>query len=52
MRAQRLRELISETPDTFLRIGVDAGGCSGFQYTFELDTALEPDDMCAPHPPP
>jgi iron-sulfur cluster assembly accessory protein len=28
-----------------LRIGVDAGGCSGFQYQFELVEAAAPDDL-------
>ena len=27
------------------RIGVDAGGCSGFQYQFELVEAAAPDDL-------
>jgi len=29
---------------SFLRVLVDSGGCSGFQYKFELDTALHDDD--------
>ena len=28
-----------------LRIGVDAGGCSGFQYQFDLVDAAEEDDL-------
>lgn len=28
-----------------LRIGVDAGGCSGFQYQFDLVESAAPDDM-------
>lgn len=28
-----------------LRVSVLAGGCSGFQYKFDLDTETQPDDL-------
>ena len=28
-----------------LRVAVDGGGCSGFQYRFDLVDAVEPDDL-------
>merc|ERR1711865_228737 len=36
---ERLKEVVEESGECRLRISVDAGGCSGFQYNFELDDA-------------
>ncbi|XP_025976187.1 iron-sulfur cluster assembly 2 homolog, mitochondrial [Dromaius novaehollandiae] len=39
---QRLLE-VAEGAE-FLRLQVEGGGCSGFQYKFSLDTVINPDD--------
>ncbi|XP_053545000.1 iron-sulfur cluster assembly 2 homolog, mitochondrial [Bombina bombina] len=39
---RRLREVTSGAE--FLRLQVDSGGCSGFQYKFSLDANLSEDD--------
>lgn len=43
---RRLQELQSEAPDKplLLRLTVEGGGCSGFQYEFSLDSASKPED--------
>lgn len=44
----RIHKLVTSknNPNLYLRVFVDAGGCSGFSYQFELDdAALEPDDV-------
>ena len=35
--AKRIREIVAgEAPGTVLRVSVEGGGCSGFQYKFDL----------------
>ena len=49
--ASRINEIVSGLaagPDT-LRVAVLAGGCSGFQYKFELDAAADDDVLIECH---
>lgn len=40
---QRLKN-ITKGSEEFLRVSVDGGGCSGFQYKFDLDSKINEDD--------
>ncbi len=44
--AKRIAELVAAEshPGFMLRVAVSGGGCSGFQYGFTLDDAVNPDD--------
>jgi iron-sulfur cluster assembly accessory protein len=44
--ARRIRAIgqAEGRPNLMLRVSVDGGGCSGFQYNFDLVDAVEPDD--------
>ncbi len=44
--AKRIAHILAREPDgTALRISVSGGGCSGFQYGFDLDRSRADDDI-------
>lgn len=47
LAANRIKALITQhnNPNLKLRISVSGGGCSGFQYHFDLDEAMNDDDV-------
>jgi iron-sulfur cluster insertion protein len=47
--AARIAEISSAQGDAALRVAVLAGGCSGFQYKFDLDSAAAPEDVVLEH---
>ena len=44
--AARVNKVLrNEPPGATLRVAVDGGGCSGFQYSFMIVEGSEPDDL-------
>jgi iron-sulfur cluster assembly accessory protein len=44
--ARRVAEIMkTEAPGSVLRVGVDGGGCSGFQYTYTVTTERDAEDV-------
>ncbi len=48
--ARRIGEILRrEPPGTMLRVSVEGGGCSGFQYKFDTDCSQSADDVIITH---
>lgn len=44
--AKRIRKVLDSEPSgSMLRVSVNGGGCSGFQYAFSFDTKRNDDDI-------
>ena len=44
--AKRIGEILKTEPDgAMLRVSVEGGGCSGFQYKFDIERAKAEDDL-------
>ncbi len=44
--ARRIGEILKKEPQgTMLRVSVEGGGCSGFQYKFDMERAQAEDDV-------
>ena len=44
--AERIARILKgEAQESVLRVSVEGGGCSGFQYKFDLVSGREPDDI-------
>lgn len=44
--ARRVSEILkSEAAGAMLRVSVEGGGCSGFQYKFDIDARTGEDDL-------
>lgn len=43
--ALELIQAESRPADTFIRVGVESGGCSGLSYKLEFDNQLQPNDQ-------
>ena len=43
--SKRIAFLLETEQKPYFRVAVDGGGCSGFQYKFDFDTAKTEDDL-------
>lgn len=42
---KEIDSVLSETAEPYLRISVQGGGCSGFQYAFDIEDTKHEDDF-------
>lgn len=48
--ARRVAAILAREPaGAMLRVAVGGGGCSGFQYSFDIETERAPDDIAIEH---
>jgi iron-sulfur cluster assembly accessory protein len=48
--ARRIGEILKAEPaGTMLRVSVEGGGCSGFQYKFDMERSRTDDDLVIAH---
>ncbi|HEX5508620.1 MAG TPA: iron-sulfur cluster insertion protein ErpA [Pseudolabrys sp.] len=48
--ARRIGEILKREPaGTMLRVSVEGGGCSGFQYKFDMERSKAEDDIVIAH---
>ena len=48
--ARQIGEILErEAPGSVLRVSVEGGGCSGFQYRFDVDSDRSADDLVIAH---
>ena len=48
--ARRIGEILKGEPEgTMLRVSVEGGGCSGFQYKFDMEKSRGDDDLVISH---
>ena len=48
--ARRIAQIVSNEPENnMLRVSVEGGGCSGFEYRFDLVPNAEPEDILIEH---
>jgi iron-sulfur cluster insertion protein len=42
---RKIKDLLDQHPNSFFRVTVSAGGCNGFQHSFEISSHVNADDI-------